>query len=220
MDNRICAIVGAGFFNKENFHIPENAYVIAADGGFAYLEEAGIFPDMVIGDFDSLEKIPEHPNLLKCPVVKDDTDTMIAVKAGLEKGFRMFYIYGGTGGRFDHTLANIQILSYIAQNGGTGFLFGENYTMASLKNNKLCFCEGYTGIVSVFSHGSRAGGVNLRGLKYPLNDAAVTSEVPVGVSNSFTGACSEIEVGNGTLDVLWYDNTDKPLPEVKAIERR
>lgn len=53
----------------------------------------------MLGDFDSLGKAPKHPNVLQLPVEKDDTDTMFALKLGLEKGYRRFYIYGGLGGK-------------------------------------------------------------------------------------------------------------------------
>ena len=70
----ICYIVGAGECAEINFKKEENDFVIAADGGYKYLLEAGIIPDAIIGDFDSLGFLPEGNNVLKLNPVKDITD--------------------------------------------------------------------------------------------------------------------------------------------------
>ena len=58
----------------------------------------------------------------RLPVEKDDTDTLAAVKLGLERGCTDFWIYGGTGGkRLDHTLANLQTLLYLRRRGPVAF---------------------------------------------------------------------------------------------------
>ena len=75
-----------------------------------------------VGDFDSLGQVPEGENIVRHPVMKDDTDMMLAVKLGLERGYTRFHIYGGMGGRTDHTIANIQTLAYIAGRGASAFL--------------------------------------------------------------------------------------------------
>lgn len=112
----------------------DSDYVIAADAGFEYCTENCIIPDLVLGDFDSLGKAPKHPNVLQLPVEKDDTDTMFALKLGLEKGYRRFYIYGGLGGkRPDHTIANMQALLFLLSHGARGWLFGENYVWTAIK---------------------------------------------------------------------------------------
>lgn len=111
-----CIIIGAGdFFGIPDEIVGKSGLVIAADGGFEHCLELGITPDTVIGDFDSLESPPENCSLLRLPVEKDDTDTLAAVKYGLEKGAEVFHIFGGTGGRFDHTVANMQSLVYLSQ---------------------------------------------------------------------------------------------------------
>ena len=95
--------------------------VIAADGGYAHLH--GIQADLVVGDFDSLGFIPAGESVVRHPAEKDDTDTMLAVKTGLERGETEFHIYGGMGGRrTDHTVANFQALLYLARRGARGWL--------------------------------------------------------------------------------------------------
>lgn len=199
----ICYIVGAGEMNQ-TFAPTENDMVIAADGGYNHLKKAGIKPDIIIGDFDSLQEKPTGDNVVSFPVMKDDTDTMLAIKAGLEKGFKSFVIYGGMGGRLDHTLANVQALSYIANRGGRGYLLSENENITVIKNSNLKFDKSSRGYISVFSVGGIATGVYLDGLMYPLNNATVTTDFPIGVSNKFTGKEATVTVKDGMLAVMWY----------------
>ena len=197
-----CYIAGAGEFCGRE--LPEqDDYIIAADNGYTSLISRGITPDLVVGDFDSLGSVPNHPNVLISPAEKDDTDMMIAVKQGLKRGYKDFIIDGGLGGRLDQTLANIQILAYIVENDAHGTLLGSGFHITAVKNGSIEFDSGASGIISIFSNGDRAEGVTLAGLKYPLNDATLTSEYPIGVSNEFTGAHATVSVRNGTLVIIY-----------------
>ena len=113
----ICYIVGACQPGELCLAPGRPAFVIAADQGLRYLEEAGITPDLIVGDFDSLGIVPQGANVVRHPVEKDDTDMMLAVKTGLARGYRTFVLYGGLGGRLDHTYANFQTLTYLARHG-------------------------------------------------------------------------------------------------------
>ncbi|MPM00458.1 Thiamine pyrophosphokinase [bioreactor metagenome] len=212
-----CYIVGAGDFQKERFHPNPGDFVIAADAGFDYLEGLSIEPDFVIGDFDSLKSPPRDPRVITLPTEKDDTDLLYAVKHARKEGCDTFYLFGGTGGRLDHTLANIQVLSYLSVHGSIGFLLGSGYVITAIRNSTLRFDPGYRGILSVFCAGDRAEGVFLRGLKYPLSNATLTNEIPLGVSNEFLGIPVEVSVSAGTLTVYWEDCTKLPLPAINFI---
>ncbi|MCL2030840.1 MAG: thiamine diphosphokinase, partial [Oscillospiraceae bacterium] len=107
---KTCIIVGAGPLYGPVPAPAAGDFVIAADGGYSHLRRLGIRPDLVIGDFDSLPEKPEHPHRVELAREKDDTDMLQAVKYGLERGFRLFQLYGGTGGRVGPTLANLQRL--------------------------------------------------------------------------------------------------------------
>jgi len=138
-----CYIAGAGEFCKDV--LPGHGdFVIAADGGFAALTSYGVVPDLVIGDFDSLEPgllsaVSDHPNVIRSSAEKDDTDMMLAVKHALNLGYRSFIINGGLGGRLDQTLANIQILVHIADNGACGTLVGHGVFVSVIKNGEVRF---------------------------------------------------------------------------------
>ncbi len=206
-------LVGAGEFSSAGFRPNEGDLIIAVDGGYTTLQELGIIPDIAVGDFDSLGFVPKDVPVHKHPEMKDDTDMMLAAQQAITAGCRRLYIFGGTGGRLDHTMANMQLLLHIAETDAEGFLFGKDYTITSIKNGMLRFEEGYEGTISVFSATQCARGVYLRGLKYPLTDALLLNSVPLGVSNEFTGTAAEIEVHDGTLLVIWYGNDEKPLPQ-------
>ena len=200
-----CVIVGAGEVIEEEIHVDSGEYVIAADGGLEYLAHRGISADMALGDFDSLGHIPEHENLVVHPAMKDDSDMMLAVQEGLRLGWRQFRIYGGLGGRLDHTVANLQTLIYLAKQGGRGELIGNGVHITAINNGSVQFDPAHKGYISVFCLSGRAGGVWIKGLKYTLEDAELTSDRPLGLSNEFLGVESEIGVKNGALVILWYD---------------
>ena len=182
--------------------IGPESFVIAADGGLRHTEKLGIAPDAVLGDFDSLGFCPEGANVF--PVEKDDTDAMLAVRLGLERGCEEFLLYGSLDGpRLDHTVANFQTLQFLADHGAAGYLIGNTTMVTVVKNGKITFPAGLSGTISVFCMGPDAVGVTEKGLFYGLENGTLSSGFPLGVSNHFTGEAAEIYVKNGSLLVLW-----------------
>lgn len=185
-------------------------FVIAADGGLRHTEKLGITPDEVLGDFDSLGFEPEGANVF--PVEKDDTDAMLAVRRGLDLGYRTFLLYGSLDGpRLDHTVANFQTLQFLCDHGAFGVLAGISTMAAVVKNGGLSFPAGCDGTVSVFCLGPDAHGVTLKGLYYPLENETLTAGFPLGVSNHFTGVEAEISVADGSLLVIWEGKNGLPI---------
>lgn len=208
---KTCHIFCAGGFEKLAESIQKGDLVLAADGGLAHLEKLGICPDGMIGDFDSLGYVPQGARVY--PVEKDDTDSMLAIRRGLELGCRRFLIYGGLDGpRLDHTIANLQALQFLADRDAQGFLIGLTHSATVIKNGCLRFESDAKGIVSVFCMGADARGISIRGLKYGLEEGTLGAGFPLGVSNHFAGENSEISVKNGSLLVLF--ERDNPMPEV------
>ncbi len=195
----ICYIIGAGEISPLAFVPRKEDLVIACDGGYRHGRREDIRMDLVIGDFDSLGFLPDHPHVVRLKPEKDDTDTGYAVKTGLERGYREFMIYGGTGGRISHTIANIQLLCGLAKKGCHGTLIGKDGWYRVICNEEICFDQGHTGFLSVFCMGDKACGVYETGLKYELCDAVLTKEYPVGVSNEFIGKESRVSVKEGML---------------------
>lgn len=198
-----CIIVGAGEFFEHRIAPNSKDFVIAADGGYLYLHEQNIRVDMIIGDMDSLSIKPSHPNLVVLPKEKDDTDMLAAITYGLEMGYRVFHLYGGTGGRLDHTLANIQCLAYLSSIGARGYLHGSNYAVTAITNDHIEFDKNASGVISIFSHSDKAVGVEITGMKYSVKEHTLTNTYPLGVSNEFIGNDSKISVRQGTLIILF-----------------
>ena len=201
MDVRLCRIVGAGDFAPELIDKSVPAYYIAADGGLLSLRKAGIEPDIIAGDFDSLGFVPQGDNVLRFPREKDDTDVGLAVKHGLKSGFTVFELYGVTGGRLDHTLANLQILSSLSLKGCAALIKGTTVTATAVTNGTVGFYGSPGDTVSVFAFNGEARGVTLTGFKYPLTGAALRGDYPIGVSNKLTGTHGTVTVASGTVTV-------------------
>lgn len=212
MNIKRCWIVGAGDFFEQSFTPASGDKTIAVDAGYKQLERLGVCPDMVVGDFDSLGSVPEHPNVVRHPAVKDDTDMLLAVNEAVAMGCNELLLFGGTGGRLAHTLANLQVLAFLAGKRLSGYLVDKSTVITALHNGELTFDESHSGFVSVLAHGGTVGGVTLTGLKYPLTNAVLTTDRPLGVSNEFTGTQAKISIGSGTAIVLWQNNT-KSFPE-------
>ena len=203
MDNNVCFIVGAGDYYGLDFLPDPGDYVIGADGGLTYLERSGLTANLVIGDFDSLKQRPEHPHVITLNKEKDDTDTFAAVREGISLGYRVFHLYCCTGGRLDHTIANIQLLAYLAENSMKGFLFDKDSITTAVTDGSIRFnpCSG--GYISVFSYSEKSSGVCVKGLKYTLDDADLSNIFPLGVSNEFIGGESVLSVRKGTIIVVF-----------------
>lgn len=124
-----CYIVGAGDFIPRGFAPVPGDLVLAADGGYRALYSLGYTPDLLLGDFDSLGDLPLPPDLpvLRFPARKDDTDTGLALRHGLDRGFRDFALYGCAGGRVDHLLANLQSMARVSRLGATIRLAAPEY---------------------------------------------------------------------------------------------
>ncbi len=197
-----CVIFCAAEFDGLLRALEPEDWVIAADGGLKHTQKLQITPNVILGDFDSLGYEPEGANVF--PVEKDDTDAMLAVRRGLQLGYREFWLYGSLDGpRLDHTIANFQTLQYLCDHGAFGYLIGNSYIVTVVQDETLFFPAGKEGTVSVFCLGAAAEGVDLKGLYYPLRDGTLTPGFPLGVSNHFTGAEATISVRKGSLLVLW-----------------
>ena len=207
-----CLIFCAAGFDGLLEEVKKEDYILAADGGLAHVQALGLTLDGILGDFDSLGYIPEDSMVF--PVEKDDTDAMLAVRKGMELGYREFILYGSLDGpRLDHTVANFQTLQFLADHGASGYLVGRDYIVTVVKNGKLSFAASAAGVLSVFCMGADAHGVTLKGLQYPLEEEILTAGFPLGVSNHFIGEAAEVCVADGSLLVLFDRRNGLPRRE-------
>lgn len=221
-----CIMVCAGELDvRKTDIITEDADIlIAVDGGLAYCRQLSLKPDVIIGDFDSaseedrayIQDIKDTgtsknasgdeadcdnagTSIFELPKEKDDTDTIAAIRKGLELGCTLFYIYGATGGRIDHYFANIQALLFIKHHGAEGRLIGNGCELFVIENETVDLGCKQTGTVSLFVLGDRAQGVTIDGLYYEVKDVELTNDYPIGISNEFCGKNAIVTVDNGAL---------------------
>ena len=213
--NGRCILMCAGEFHPMKIEKRPGDFVIAVDGGLRYLRECGIEPDFLLGDFDSLgeeyaQTVAKYRGMgedhfLQLPVVKDDTDTMAAARLGIRRGYKDFLIYGAMGGRLDHTLANIQTMTWILRSGGQASMLDGNTRVTVIGPGVFRIPGDFEGTVSLFALDRCLSGVTIRGMKYEIKNAAVPNDYPVGCSNETLpdsgskGAYYSIGEGTGLL---------------------
>ena len=208
-----CFIFAAGTFYGLRERPAAGDLVIAADAGYLNCKKGGIVPDLLLGDFDSMEVPDGAEHLVRLPVEKDDTDTLAAIRVALERGCDTVYIYGGTGGkRLDHTLANLQTLLFLRRRGARGYLYDDDFVWTVIENESLTVEKTVEwGLLSAFCLGDRAEGIDETGFQYPLSDAVLTPEFPLGVSNHIMEPTATVRVRKGVLAVGWQ------LPTLSSI---
>lgn len=197
-----CLIVSGGDFCPPPDELRAAAFVIACDCGYVYAERLGLAPDLIIGDFDSAPPPSGNAPIKRFPSRKDDTDTMLAAREALARGFTDVAICCAFGGRLDHTLANLQTAAFLAAHSARTRLCGTN-------TEALVFAAGEARIprregrsLSVFALSERCEGVTIRGAKYECENETLTNAFPLGVSNIWAAEEAVISARSGILLVL------------------
>ena len=212
MNKGNCILIGAGDLTISEIPIGENDLCIAVDGGYEYCKLLEITPDYILGDFDSISEKEaesvaeiaknEEEKVIILPVVKDDTDMLAAIKVGLAEGYHSFRIYGGMGGRIEHTIANMQCLLYLKEHNAVGYLMDGTGMILVAKEEEISFQESLEGYMSLFSMGDQAI-VSIENMKYLLREQEVTNSFPVGISNEFIlGEKGKVTVHKGAVVMI------------------
>ncbi len=198
---KTCYIVGAGEFYG-SFKKQDGDLIIAADGGFDTLKKLGIKPDAVIGDMDSIGGDTEQIELLRFPVRKDETDSFLAYREGVMRGYKYFELYGCAGGRDDHTFANFSLLIQAKEHGHTVKMVGKECDIYAMKNEALKLFGAPEKHLSLFAFGEAAKGVTVKGLEYEAEGITLSTLFPLAVSNRFTENEAFVEVTDGRLLIM------------------
>ncbi len=196
-----CILIGAGEMKEENISLQKNDFVIAVDGGYQYCLKLHIRPQLVVGDFDSYPHSISHVEVLRSQPEKDDTDMMLAIQAGLERGYDEFVMYGAMGGRLEHTIGNIQCLNYLCQKKAHGVLVSQNSRVEVLCEGSRCFDASMRGYISVFSLVEESL-ISIENLKYPLDHKGLSNATTLGVDNEFIGKESKITLHRGCICIV------------------
>ena len=238
MNPALGLIVAAGAVEDYAIHramladLPPPRRVYCADGGLKHMDQLGLAPDMILGDFDSadtarlvflrLQGLPFE----RYPADKDYTDTELAVNRAVSDGCATILIFGALGARIDHTLTNIQLMYKLSLRGVRVVLADQNGVAAVLvsggvmKISKrrplasllglLAYKPGGAAAAQVFDApklsilpiGGVAKGVRTSGLKYALRGDDLEACYTIGVSNEFTGSSAAIKITEGAVMVM------------------
>lgn len=185
-------------------YLEPGAFIVACDAGYRNAETLGVVPDLIVGDFDSAPQPPvQHERTIVLPHVKDDTDTHFAARWLWQHGCREVTFLGALGGqRFEHTVANLHTALFLAKNGVQVLLADERSELRILCPGQPMTLErkDWT-YLSLFPLDGPLTGVEEQGVFYPLQDAVLTPDYPLGVSNEFTApqAVLSCRAGHGLV---------------------
>lgn len=182
----------------------EDDIVIAADSGYKNAKACNITPNILIGDFDSLGKVPDDVDeVLQMPPEKDLTDTQLAVEIAIERGANNIVIISGTDGRVDHTLSNLAILEGLWERNIRGLLTSGQNRIRYIKNSgHILLRERTYKYFSLIACDDCVKGVSIDGAKYPLKNVKLTRRLQYAVSNEIDGNCALITVKKGGVYII------------------
>lgn len=185
-------------------------FMIAADSGMNFLHRNHIVPDVIAGDFDSvdsesLEAFSEMNGveMFRLNPIKDDTDTEFVIREAIRRGATEITLLGATGTRLDHVLANVYLLGIGLETGVSIELIDAHNRIRMIEDSLEIFkVEQFGGFVSVLPVKGDARGVTLEGMKYPLVKADIACFSSLGISNEIVEEKAKISVRQGTLLVV------------------
>lgn len=212
-ENRVLIVSGGSIDDAFVLDLLEkNGYetVIACDSGMEFFRRNGLYPDLILGDFDSADrntvdyfKEQTKVRLEQFPAQKDWTDTELAVRRGLELEPEHMDLVGATGTRLDHVLGNLQLLALGLEAGVQIFLMdAHNRIRLADRPLKLTKSEQYGDFISLIPYGGEVSGLTLKGMKYPLDGATLRQDVSLGISNEIVDDEALIFFTEGKLYVM------------------
>lgn len=180
-------------------------FIVCADSGYSFAKKAGLTPNLIIGDFDSLkEELPQNTEVVKLNTHKDDTDTEHCVMECIRRGYKDFLLLGSIGGRTDHTFANIATLAFLSEYNYNGIARNNGEEIRILKEGSYEMNNKKGLIFSVFPYGCESVNVTYKGAEYMLNNKTLTYNVSRGISNVFVDDNAEITINRGRAILLTY----------------
>ena len=201
MENRRAVVIAGGeiisYERVRSFLKPEDYYIFC-DSGLFHKEGLNVEPDLIIGDFDSHEKVDTGSEIITLPEMKDDTDSLSGVKLALKRGFKYFLLLGMTGRRMDHTLCNLYLLSYIKSHHGKALIVDDWSEMEVVEKEEVFISDSYA-YFSLIAWKGKCEGVNIENALYPLSSAVIEPEYQYGISNEPLKGGSRVWVEKGSL---------------------
>jgi thiamine pyrophosphokinase len=210
-------IIANGAFNKTDSilsALKEEDLIIAADGGAHHCVAAGLWPNVVVGDMDSIttsliKELREHETqLILYPQNKDQTDLELALSLAAEKGYREVLLLGMFGGRLDQSLANILLLTRDEWQDLRLIISAEPDTAYLMRDQDEISLLGHPGdIVSLIPLSSLVEDVSTQGLRWSLDHADLNLGNTLSVSNEMLDTAAHVQVGAGIILLIHRDAT-------------
>jgi thiamine pyrophosphokinase len=187
----------------------ENTKWVGVDRGLYILIKKGIIPDLAFGDFDSISNDERKEvessgcQLNVYPAEKDETDLELAINWSLEQDQDEIYILGCTGGRLDHELINIQMLTKGLKRKKELIILDKQNKMIMRENgNYTISLEEEYKYVSFIPHTKIVENLSLKGFKYSLKDTNVSWGQTLCISNELVEKKGTYSFSNGILIVV------------------
>lgn len=184
-------------------------YILTADGGASYAKQLDLTPNLLLGDFDTLDPTildfyrKQGVPIVTYPPEKDYTDTHLALEKALEQNPDSITILGGMGTRFDHTLANIGLLTIPLKRGVKAEIVDRHNRIRIIDREWTIRKEQQFGkYISLIPYTEQVSGIELEGFYYPLHDAKLTIGISQGISNELVKEQGKISIKEGLLLVI------------------
>jgi len=204
---------GDPVFLEKKIRKTKKTYIVCCDKGAHHLKRLAMMPDVIIGDLDSIDQRTlkhyekQNVRVIRYASEKDYTDTELALSYALQLKPKRIFIFCALGGRIDHTLANIYLLTKGFDTGIDTFLVDE-YCEAFIVNQKCSFIKETGKTLSLFALTPRVTGITLAGFHYPLENAVLKMGESRGISNRINQSRAGIVIKKGKLLVIKYHQTD------------
>ena len=176
---------------------------IAADSGYVNAVRLGESVNIFVGDRDSYHgELPPSVETVELKPEKDLTDTQVAVELALSRGSDDIVIIGGLSGRLDHTLSNLAILEDLKARGAHGVIADGYNRVRFIRNDSALIARSNYRYLSLLAADEKVKGVEIKGVKYPLNNAKISRSLQFAVSNEIDGNCAFIAVKKGGVFII------------------
>ncbi|MBK5289305.1 MAG: thiamine diphosphokinase [Acidimicrobiia bacterium] len=207
------AIVAAGGDPPDEIWLdtlPRDGLVVAADSGLAHVYALGLAPDIVVGDFDSVDPAQldratrDGARIERHPTDKQATDLELALDVALDAGATELTVIGLGGGRTDHHLAGLAALADPAW-APMRIIALVGTDRIHVVHHDVTVTGRVASIVTLLAVGGPARGVTTTGLRWALQDAELSATSTLGVSNEIVTSPATVSVRGGTLFLIQPD---------------
>lgn len=189
---------------------PSDDWIIAADGGAAKLIKHGVWPNVLVGDMDTLQNEDweilnqKELEIDRLPVEKDVTDTHYACEKALQYSPNEVVLLGVWGGaRIDHAIANLGLLEWFLDQGIDAVIYANNNRIRLLKGPATIKLkkENFK-YLSLLPVSEKVTGIDTIGLKYTLKNGSLQRGYTRGISNEWAHEQGIIRIRQGKLIVI------------------